>query len=80
MLTYVRNNSTGYIYVDGFLENTHTANYSFDATDVWSIAQEWDSDSSSDFFAGIIDDVRIYDMALAQDQVVELFIDRPATP
>jgi len=79
MLTYVRNGPTGYIYVDGFLENIHMANYSFSATDVWSIAQEYDS-GPSDFLVGIVDDVRIYDMALTQDQVVELISDWPATP
>jgi len=75
MLTYVRNGATGYVYVDGYLENIHTANFSFNATDVWSIAQEWDSDGPSDFLVGVVDDVRIYDMALTQDQVLELIID-----
>jgi hypothetical protein len=80
MLTYVRNGPTGYIYVDGLLENTHAADYSFDATDVWSIAQEWDRGGPSDFLVGIIDDVRIYDTALTHEQVVELIIDWPAIP
>ena len=72
MLTYVRSGATGYIYVDGFLENTHAAGYSFGATDLWSIAMEWDSGGASDFLVGIVDDVRIYDMALTQEKVVEL--------
>ena len=72
MLTYVRSGDTGYIYVDGFLENTHAAGYSFGATDLWSIAMEWDAGGASDFLVGIVDDVRIYNMAMAYDQVVEL--------
>ncbi len=72
LLTYVRSGPTGYIYVDGFLENTHAAGYSFSATDLWSIAQEWDAGGPSDFLVGIVDDVRIYNMALTQDQVLEL--------
>ncbi|MFH1718068.1 MAG: LamG domain-containing protein [Planctomycetota bacterium] len=72
LLTYVRTGSTGYIYVDGFMENTHAAGYSFSATDLWSVAQEWDAGGPSDFLIGIVDDVRIYDMALTQVQVVEL--------
>ncbi len=72
MLTYVRTGATGYIYVDGFLENTHAAGYSFGPTDLWSIAQEWDASGPTDFLAGIVDDVRIYNMALTQDQIVQL--------
>ena len=72
MLTYVRSGATGYIYVDGFLENTHAAGYSFGATDVWSIAQEWDSGGPSDFLVGIVDDVRIYDRALTQEEIIQV--------
>ena len=72
MLTYVRSGSTGYIYVDGVQENTHPAAYSFSPTDRWSIGQEWDSGTPSDFLAGTVDDVRIYDMALTADEVKQL--------
>jgi len=72
MLTYVRSGSTGFIYVDGVQENTHPAAYSFSATDRWSIGQEWDSGTPSDFLAGTVDDVRIYDMALTADEVKQL--------
>ncbi|MCP4608450.1 MAG: LamG domain-containing protein [Planctomycetes bacterium] len=72
MLTYVRSGSTGYIYVDGVQENTHPADYSFSPTDRWSIAMEWDSGTPSDFLAGIVDDVRIYDKALTADEVQQL--------
>ena len=72
MLTYVRSGSTGYIFVDGVQENTHPAAYSFSATDRWSIAMEWDSGTASDFLAGTVDDVRIYDMALTADEVKQL--------
>ena len=72
MLTYVRSGSTGFIYVDGVQENTHPAAYSFSATDRWSIGMEWDSGTASDFLAGTVDDVRIYDMALTADEVKQL--------
>jgi hypothetical protein len=72
MLTYVRSGSTGYIYVDGVQENTHPAGYSFSATDRWSIGMEWDSGTASDFLAGTVDDVRIYDIALTADEVKQL--------
>jgi len=72
MLTYVRSGATGIIYVDGVQENTHPAAYSFSATDRWSIGQEWDSGTPSDFLAGTVDDVRIYDMALTAEEVKQL--------
>ena len=72
MLTYVRSGATGFIYVDGIQENTHPAAYSFSATDRWSIGQEWDSGTASDFLAGTVDDVRIYDVALTADEVKQL--------
>jgi len=72
MLTYVRSGPTGYIYVDGFLENTHAAGYSFSVTDLWSIAMEWDSGGASDFLVGIVDDVRIYDMAMTAEGVKQI--------
>lgn len=72
MLTYVRSGPTGYIYVDGFLENTHAAGYSFSATDLWSIAMEWDAGGASDFLVGIVDDVRIYDMAMTAEGVKQI--------
>jgi len=72
LLTYVRSGPTGSIYVDGTLENTHAAGYSFSASDLWSIAMEWDAGGASDFLVGMVDDVRIYDTALAQDQILQL--------
>jgi len=72
MLTYVRSGPTGYIYVDGFLENTHAAGYSFSATDLWSIAQEWDAGGPSNFLNGLVDDVRIYDMAMTAEGIKQI--------
>jgi len=72
LLTYVRSGPTGSIYVDGSLENTHAAGYSFSASDLWSIAMEWDAGGATDFLIGIVDDVRIYDTALTQDQILQI--------
>jgi len=40
MLSYVRRGNTGYIYVDGVLENTHDPGFSLSADNRWSIGQE----------------------------------------
>ncbi|UCG56239.1 MAG: LamG domain-containing protein [Phycisphaerales bacterium] len=72
MLTYVRTGSTGYIYVDGYLEGTHSADFDLTTDDRWSIGQEWDGTTPSDFYIGAVDDVRFYRAALTQDQIKEL--------
>ncbi|MFD0895687.1 hypothetical protein KBB96_01800 [Luteolibacter ambystomatis] len=69
LLTYVRNGSTGSIYVDGNLEATHTANFTLSSTDLWSIGQEWDNTTASDFLIGSVDDVRLYNKALTATEV-----------
>jgi formylglycine-generating enzyme required for sulfatase activity len=38
----------------------------------WTIAQEWDAGSRTDFFNGLIDDVRIYDRALSVEEILQL--------
>jgi hypothetical protein len=72
-LAYSRSGSTGYIYVDGSLENTHTANYTFtDPLNRWSIGQEWDGTNASNFLTGMVDDARIYDSTLSYAEVAWL--------
>jgi Concanavalin A-like lectin/glucanases superfamily len=72
MLTYVRNGSSGSIYVDGVQHGTYTPGFSLDSVTRWSIGQEWDGSSPSDFFVGTVDDARFYNKSLTADEVVEL--------
>jgi hypothetical protein len=58
LLTFVRSGATGYVYVDGVQENSYEAAFNFSANDLWSIGQEWDTDTPSGFLTGIVDDVR----------------------
>jgi len=74
LLTYTRSGDLGTLYVDAVAEGTHDASsYYFSADDRWSIGQEWDGDSPSDFTVGIVDDVHIYNRALTAGQVEDLF-------
>jgi len=41
----------------------------------WTIGQDWDGDSRTDFFGGTIDDVRIYDRPLTAQEIWQLFQD-----
>lgn len=73
MLTYTRSGSTGFIYVDGVQRNTHTANFNFSTNDRWSIGQEWDTDSPSDFLIGTVDEVAMWDRALTTPEIESLY-------
>jgi hypothetical protein len=71
MITYVRSGSSGTIYLDGVKVGKYSAMFSLDGVDRWSIGQEWDS-GPSDFYVGMVDDVRFYNASLTADQVREL--------
>ena len=73
MLTYVRRANTGYIYVDGVLENNHDAGFSLSHDNRWSIGQEWDSDTPSDFLIGTVDEARVYNGSLTDAEVMDIF-------
>ena len=77
LLTFVRSGVTGYVYVDGVLENSDTAilvSGNFSADDRWSIGQEWDgANAPSDFLVGTVDDARIYDRPLSAALIQDLF-------
>jgi hypothetical protein len=72
MVTYVRDGSRGYIYIDAVQAGTYNAGFSLDTATRWSIGQEWDNTTPSDFFAGTVDDVRFYNAALTQAEIAEL--------
>ena len=69
MLTYVCDGTTGYIYVDAILRNTHEAELNFSADDRWSLGQEWDSTTPTEFLTGMIDDARLYNKALTELEI-----------
>ncbi len=72
MLTYVRSGSTGYIYVDGVERTNYSTSFSLSTITRWSIGQEWDDSTPSDFYVGLVDDARFYNAALTAEQVMQL--------
>ncbi|MBW7990554.1 MAG: LamG domain-containing protein [Planctomycetes bacterium] len=81
LLTFVRSGNIGYTYVDGVMENSYepadnyASNYAgytgdFTSRDLWSIGQEWDPGGPSGHLTGIVDDVRIYDRALLEAEIL----------
>ena len=69
---YTRSGSTGSLYVDAVLTGTHTADFTLSSSDLWSVGQEWDGGGPSEFFNGTVDDVRVYNVALTQAEIVEV--------
>ncbi len=69
MLTLVRNGGTAYIYVDGVQRATWASSFTWSGITRWSIGQEWDDSSPSDFYTGAVDDVRIYNKALTVAEI-----------
>ncbi len=72
LITYVRDGDTGYVYADGVLRGTYSANFSLESVTRWSIGQEWDDSTPSNFYTGAVDDARIYDYALSEGEVAWL--------
>jgi hypothetical protein len=72
MITYVRSGSRGYIYVDGVQHARYTAGFTLDGVTRWSIGQEWDDSSPSNFYVGMVDDARFYKVPLTAEQVKAL--------
>jgi hypothetical protein len=72
MLTFVRNGTNGYVYVDAVQAGTYSAGFSLDTVTRWSIGQEWDNTTPSDFYAGMVDEARVYNTALTQPEISEL--------
>ena len=72
MLTFVRNGGSAYIYLDGAQIATYSSTFSLSTVTRWSIGQEWDGTTPSDFYNGVVDDVRVYNKALTADEVKEL--------
>ncbi|UCC99352.1 MAG: discoidin domain-containing protein [Phycisphaerales bacterium] len=72
LLTYVRSGNTGYVYVDGFPRGSYSSSFSLSTVTRWSIGQEWDDTTASNFYTGAVDDVRIYNYALSHGEVAWL--------
>jgi hypothetical protein len=76
-LSLVFDGNTGHVYVDGVEENSHGAEVTFSADDLWSIGQEWDSGGPGAHLAGTVDDARIYDRALTAEEVRKVMMGVP---
>ncbi|HRP60136.1 MAG TPA: PKD domain-containing protein, partial [Vicingus sp.] len=68
-IAYAQNGNIGNIYIDGIFSGSLSSNIVLSASDLYSIGQEWDNTSTSDFYNGEIDDLRIWDEARTVTQI-----------
>lgn len=61
------------LYVDGAYVDSLSSTVSISASDFFSLGQEYDSGpTTSDFYEGLIDDVRVYNRTLSEDEIQTL--------
>ncbi len=70
----VRENMDVKLYMDGMYRPSadFTSVTTFAEGDRWSLAQEWDGNSASDFYTGSVDEARIYDRPLTDDEILQV--------
>jgi hypothetical protein len=72
MMTYVREGNRMRIYVDGAEVVSDAAGFDLSTVTRWSIGQEWDGSTPSNFYTGLVDDARFFSKALTAAEVAEL--------
>lgn len=68
-IAYSRENGTGSLYIDGALDGTHPSVTTFSTNDRLSLGQEFDGNTTSDFFNGQLADVRIWSTPRTASQI-----------
>ncbi len=76
-IAYVRDGTTAYAYTDGVLVGTETPSGSPSTDTRWSIGQEWDDNTPSDEYDGIVDEVQFYNRPLTAEEVEQVMIGVP---
>ena len=72
MMTYTREGDTANVYVDGFFAGTEQAGGDPASQTRWSIGQEWDNATPSNFYFGLVDDARFYNGSLSAEEIAAL--------
>lgn len=65
--------NNGKLYINGITEATFTTTFRPASNGKFSIGQEWDGASASDFFDGMIDEVGVWSRALSSAEIATLY-------
>ncbi|MAE82694.1 MAG: hypothetical protein CMB80_08170, partial [Flammeovirgaceae bacterium] len=78
-VAYSSDGSTGSLYVNGELVGTHVPDYTFTATDLWSIGMEYDSGPSpGDYADATFDEFRIWNVARSAFEIKSAYRNKVA--
>lgn len=68
-IAYVKSGSTGEAFVDGVSVDTHTAHFTLRDFQRYSFGQEWDGDTDSDHYEGIMDEIRVWSISRTKAEI-----------
>jgi len=68
-IAYVRTGNTGEAFIDGVSIGTIPVASAVSSTDRISLGQEWDNLTSSDFYNGELDELRVWNVARTQSEI-----------
>lgn len=73
-LAYVKMGAVGTLYINGLKIGSHDINYTILSDDLISLGQEFDGTSTSNFYQGILDEVRIWNTARTPEQIRQFMV------
>jgi len=74
-VAYVKDGSNVLLYVDGTLDITSPGTVTLAASDNWSVGQEYDNIRHSNFYAGYVDELRIWSTARSETDIQDWLFD-----
>lgn len=69
-IAYTHSGSIGTIYIDGVYEGFFTDSIVLSTTDLYSLGQEWDGSSTSQYYNGQLDEIRIWNITRSQADII----------
>jgi len=69
-IAYSQNGGVGSVYIDGVAVGTFNDNIILSSTDLYSLGQEWDGNSTSQYYNGEMDELRVWNIARTQAEIL----------
>ncbi len=76
-IVYTKDGINNAVYVDGFLDQSFTSNADISWNVPTFIGRRWTKNEYISWFNGTIDDVRIYNRALSEEEIGEIMFSKP---
>ena len=69
-IAYSQNGGVGSIYIDGLAVGTFNDSIVLSSTDLYSLGQEWDGNSTSQYYNGDMDELRVWNYARTNAEIL----------